>query len=285
MSELREKMKMDMELKGYSPNTIKHYIGHVSNFSKFYNKAPELLKEKDIREYLHYCIMEKKLSEGSVNYINSGLKFFYTITLNRYWNMDKIFRIKEPKKLPSVLSPEEVKSIFDVTDNLKHRTILMTVYSAGLRVSEVCNLKITDIDSKNMQILIREGKGKKDRYSLLSKVNLEILREYWLRYHPTEYLFSGNGRTNSISPRSVQKMLEKSIKKTKITKHVTVHTLRHSFATHLLENGTDICYIQRLLGHTRITTTTIYLHLRRMDLLNINSPLDILLDKKDEQDD
>jgi site-specific recombinase XerD len=282
MSELRKKMKMDMELKGYSPNTIKSYIGHVSNFSKFYNKSPELLREKEIREYLHYCIMEKKLSEGTVNYINSGLKFFYTKTLNRYWNMDEIFRIKEPKKLPSVLSPEEVKSIFDVTDNLKHRAILMTVYSAGLRVSEVCNLKITDVDSKNMQILIREGKGKKDRYSLLSKANLEILREYWRRYHPTEYLFSGNGRTDSISPRSVQKMLEKSIKKTKITKHVTVHTLRHSFATHLLDAGTDICYIQRLLGHTRITTTTIYLHLRRMDLLNIKSPLDMILGEKDD---
>ena len=285
MSELRKRMKMDMELKGYSPKTIKSYIGHVSNFAKYYNKSPELLREKEIREYLHYCITEKKLSEGTVNYINAGLKFFYTKTLNRYWNMDKIFRIKEPRRLPAVLSPEEVKSIFDATENLKHRAILMTVYSAGLRVSEVCNLKITDIDSKNMQILIREGKGKKDRYSLLSNANLEILREYWRRYHPKEYLFSGKGRTDAITPRSVQKMLGKSIKKTEITKNATVHTLRHSFATHLLDAGTDICYIQRLLGHTRITTTTIYLHLRRMDLLNIKSPLDILLDEKDKQDD
>ncbi|MBZ9634680.1 site-specific integrase [Clostridium sp. FP1] len=282
MSELREKMKMDMELSGYSPMTIKSYINHVSNFAKFYNKSPKYLGEKEICEYLHYCIIIKKLSEGTVNYINSSLKFFYTKTLNRYWNSDKIARMKEPSKLPAVLSPDEVKSIFDVTENLKHKAILMTVYSAGLRVSEVCNLKITDIDSKNMQILIREGKGKKDRYSLLSKANLEILREYWIKYHPTEYLFSGKGRTDSISPRSVQKMLEKSIKKTKITKHATVHTLRHSFATHLLDAGTDICYIQRLLGHTRITTTTIYLHLRRMDLLNIKSPLDVLLGEKDD---
>ncbi|WP_125006661.1 site-specific tyrosine recombinase/integron integrase [Clostridium tagluense] len=282
MSELREKMKMDMELRGYSPMTIKSYINHVSNFAKFYNKSPKYLGEKEICDYLHYCIIKKKLSEGTVNYINSSLKFFYTKTLNRYWNSDKIARMKEPSKLPPVLSPDEVKSIFDVTENLKHKAILMTVYSAGLRVSEVCNLKITDIDSKNMQILIREGKGKKDRYSLLSKSNLEILREYWSRYHPTEYLFSGKGRTDSISPRSVQKMLEKSIKKTKITKHATVHTLRHSFATHLLDAGTDICYIQRLLGHTRITTTTIYLHLRRMDLLNIKSPLDILLGENDD---
>jgi integrase/recombinase XerD len=158
----------------------------------------------------------------------------------------------------------------------------MTIYSAGLRVSEVCNLKITDIDSKNMQILIREGKGKKDRYSLLSKANLEILREYWKRYHPTEYLFSGRYRKDAITPRSVQRVMEKSVVKAKITKNATVHTLRHSFATHLLDAGTDICYIQRLLGHTRITTTTIYLHLRRMDLLNIKSPLDLLLGENDD---
>ena len=282
MSELREKMKMDMELRGYSPKTIKNYIGHVSNFAKFYNKSPKFLGEKEILEYLHYCIMVKKLSEGTVNYINASLKFFYTKTLNRFWNMDKIPRVKEAKKLPAILSPQEVKSIFDATENLKHRTILMTVYSAGLRVSEVCNLKITDIDSKNMQILIRQGKGKKDRYSLLSKANLEILREYWKRYQPKEYLFSGKGRTDAITPRSVQKMLEKSIQKTRITKNATVHTLRHSFATHLLDAGTDICYIQRLLGHTRITTTTIYLHLRRMDLLNIKSPLDTLLGEQDD---
>lgn len=282
MSELRQKMKMDMELKGYSPRTIKNYTRIVSNFAKYYNKSPELLKEKEIREYLHYCIMERKLSEGTVNYINAGLKFFYTKTLNRYWNMDKITRIKEPRRLPSVLSPEEVKSIFDVTENLKHKAILMTIYSAGLRVSEVCNLKITDIDSKNMQILIREGKGKKDRYSLLSKANLEILREYWKRYHPTEYLFSGRYRTDAITPRSVQRVMEKSVINAKVTKNATVHTLRHSFATHLLDDGTDICYIQRLLGHTRITTTTIYLHLRRMDLLNIKSPLDILLGEQDD---
>jgi len=285
MSELREKMKMDMELRGYSSGTIVGYIRQVSNFAKFYNKSPKYLGEEEIRAYLHYCIMEKKLSEVTVNHINASLKFFYTKTLNRYWNVDKIARIKVPKKLPSILSPEEVNSIFNVTENLKHKAILMTIYSAGLRVSEACNLKITDIDSKNMQILIRQGKGKKDRYSLLSEVNLKILREYWIRYHPTEYLFPGNGRTHAITHRTVQRILEKSVKKTGITKHASVHTLRHCFATHLLENGTDICYIQRLLGHRNIITTTIYLHLRRLDLLNIKSPLDTFLDKKGERDD
>ena len=277
MSELRNKMIIDMELRGFSLKTIKNYTNHVSNFAKFYNKSPELLDEKEIRDYLHYCITEKKLSEGTVNYINGSLKFFYTKTLNRQWNVDKLARVKERRRLPVVLSPQEVKAIFDATQHIKYKTIFMTIYSAGLRISEACNLKITDIDSKNMQIFIRQGKGKKDRYSILSKSNLEILREYWKIYKPKEYLFSGRYRTDAISARSVQKVLVESLKNAKISKNATVHTLRHSFATHLLDAGTDICYIQRLLGHTRITTTTIYLHLRRMDLLNIKSPLDILV--------
>lgn len=277
MSELRNKMQTEMELRGFSPRTIKNYILHVSTFAKHYNKSPEFLGEKEIRDFLHYCITEKKLSEGTVNYYNACLKFFYTKVLDRHWNMDKLPRAKERRRLPILLSPEEVKSIFDATHNLKHKAILMTIYSAGLRVSEVCNLKITDIDSKNMQILIRQGKGNKDRYSILSDENLKILREYWKMYKPKEFLFLGRYRDDAINPRSVQKALEKSLIRTGITKHVTVHSLRHAFATHLLDAGTDICYIQKLLGHTRITTTSIYLHLRRMDLLNIKSPLDILL--------
>lgn len=277
MSELRNKMKMEMELRGYSPKTIKNYTLHVANFAKFYNKSPEFLGENELREYLHYCITERKLNGSSVNYIHSSLKFFYTKILSRQWNIDKLSRVKERKRLPVVLSPEEIKAIFDATHNIKYKAILMTIYSAGLRISEACNLKITDIDSKNMQIFIREGKGNKDRYSILSNANLKILREYWKIFKPKEYLFSGRYRSDSISPRSVQRVFEEVIRQTGITKHATIHSLRHSFATHLLDAGTDICYIQRLLGHTRISTTTIYLHLRRMDLLNIKSPLDALL--------
>lgn len=279
MSELRDKMKMYMELKGYSPITTKHYLAHISNFSKFYNKSPHLLGEKEICGYIHYCITERKLTEGSVGAIYNALKIFYTKVLLRPWDINKVPRIKERRRLPKALPPEDIKAIFDAVENIKHKAILMTIYSGGLRVSEVCNLKITDIDSKNMQIFIREGKGKKDRYTLLSKLNLEILREYWKVYKPKEFLFSGRYRTDAITPRSVQRMFEKAKKKAGITRQATVHTLRHSFATHLLDRGTDICYIQRLLGHTRITTTTIYLHLRRMDLLSIKSPLDTLFDE------
>jgi site-specific recombinase XerD len=282
MSELRNKMKMYMELKGYSPKTTKHYLGHISNYAKFYSKSPDLLSEKEICGYLHYCITERHLTEGSVGAIYNALKIFYTKVLDRAWDITKIPRTKERRRLPVVLSPQEIKSIFDATKNIKHRAILMTIYSAGLRVSEACNLKVTDIDSKNMQIFIRQGKGKKDRYTLLSKANLEVLREYWNEYKPKENLFSGRYRTDSITARSVQKIFEYAMKKAGVTKKATVHTLRHSFATHLLDAGVDICYIQRLLGHTRITTTTIYLHLRRMDLLNIKSPLDILMEKDHE---
>lgn len=276
MSELLLKMKMDLELRGYSPKTIKYYIAHVNRISKFFDNSPELLGENDIREYLHYCITERKLNEGTVNTIYSALKFFYEITLEREWKVKKFSRVKSHKRLPVVLSKEEVKSIFDSTDNLKHKAILMTVYAAGLRVSEVVNLKITDIDSRNMQIIIRKGKGKKDRYSMLSQANLEILREYWKKYKPSNYLFEGRYSNTHLSDRSVQRIFCIARDKSKINKKASVHTLRHSFATHLLEDGTDICYIQRLLGHTSIATTTIYLHLRRMDLLNIKSPLDTL---------
>lgn len=282
MSELRNKMKIYMELKGYSPITTKYYLTHISNFSKFYNKSPHLLGEKEILGYIHYCITEKHLTEGSIGAIYTALKIFYTKVLNQSWDANRIPRIKQRRRLPVVLSPQEVKAIFDATENIKHKAILMTIYSAGLRVSEACKLKIADIDSKNMQIFIRQGKGKKDRYTLLSKANLQILRDYWKKYKPKEFLFSGRYRTDAITSRSVQRVFEKAKEKAGITKNATVHTLRHSFATHLLDAGTDICYIQRLLGHTRITTTTIYLHLRRMDLLNIKSPLDVLLGEKND---
>ena len=282
MSELRDRMIKDMEIRGYSPTTIKHYQEHVMRIAKYFNKSPDLLGENEIYEYLHYCTTERKLSEGTVNYIHSALKFFYTKTLERDWRVEKLARIKEGRKLPVVLSQSEVKAIFEATKNLKHKSILMTIYAAGLRVSEAANLKVADIDSKNMQIFIHKGKGKKDRYAILSKSNVEILREYWRQYHPKAFLFSGRCREDAISSRSIQKIFENARDKAGIKKAATVHTLRHSFATHLLEAGTDICYIQRLLGHTSINTTTIYLHLRRMDLLNITSPLDTLSDLKND---
>ncbi|MGH4118959.1 tyrosine-type recombinase/integrase [Clostridium sp.] len=264
-------------IKGYSPKTIKNYILHVSTFSKFHNKSPELLGEEEIREFLHHCITVRKLSEGTVNYYNACIKFFYAKVLHRKLDLEQLPRAKERRRLPAILSPEEMNDIFNATHNIKYKAIFMTIYSAGLRISEVCNLKVSDIDSKNMQIFIREGKGNKNRYSILGKSNHKILREYWEISRPEEYLFSGRYSTNAISPRSVQVEFGKFIERAKITKHVTVHSVRHAFATHLLNGGTDVCHIQKLLGHTRISSTSVYLHLRRLDLLSIKSPLDTLL--------
>lgn len=209
MSELRKQMKMYIELKGYSNITTKYYLTHVSNFVKHYKKSPDLLGKKEICEYLHYCITEKHLTEGYIGPIYTVLKIFYAKVLNQIWDVNRIPRIKERRRLPVVLYPQEITAIFDTTKNIKHKTILMTIYSGGLRVIEACNLKILDIDSKNMQIFIRQGKGKKDRYTLLSKTNLQILRKYWKIYQPKKYLFSGRYRTDSITPRSVQEYLKR----------------------------------------------------------------------------
>lgn len=276
MSALKEKMVMDMELRKLSPNTIKTYITQVSKYARYYNKSPKLLGENEIRGYLHYCIKKKHYSESHINIIYSSLKFLYTITLQKEWNIKQIPRTKKNNKLPIILSRQEIQSLLGTITNLKHRAILMTIYGGGLRVNEAANLKVSDIDSKNMQILIRQGKGKKDRYTLLSKQNLKILREYYKKYRPSIWLFPGEKLDAPITENSIQRMFYKAKERAGIKKNVSIHTLRHCFATHLLEQRTDLCYIQQLMGHSSIGTTMVYLHLRRLDVLNVVSPLDKL---------
>ena len=276
MSKDTDKMKMDLELAGYSPKTIKSYLMHVNHFSNHFAKPLDSLKIKEIREYLHYLITIKQVSNSYVNCAYSALKFYFQTTLNRFWDIHKIPRAKKVKKLPSVLSMSDIKKIFDVTTNLKHKAILMTTYSAGLRVSEVANLKISDIDSSSMQIFINQGKGNKDRYSLLSQANLSILRKYFKQYKPQHWLFEGVPSDKPISNRSIQRIFKTSKEKAGISKNASLHTLRHSFATHLLEAGTDITYIQKLLGHADIKTTCVYLHLKKINTIKITSPLDIM---------
>jgi integrase/recombinase XerD len=188
--------------------------------------------------------------------------------------MKQIPRVKRDKKLPTALSKGEVQKLFDATTNLKHKAILMTVYGGGFRVSEVANLKPGDIDSANMQIHIRLGKGNKDRYTILSKVNLMILREYWKIYRPGIWLFPSVNPVNHLSARTMERVFEQAKQKSGIKKNASIHTLRHSFATHMLESGVAINYIQLLLGHTSAKTTCIYIHLARKDTINLKSPLD-----------
>lgn len=234
MSELENQIKFEMELRGYSPKTIKHYLLCVSNFAKHYNMSLELLGENEVRNYLHYCITEKHLCEGTVNYIHSALRFFYTKILDREWRTEKLKRIKEGRKLPVILSQTEVKAILEAVENLKHKAVLSTIYGAGLRLSEAAKLTVNDIDSKNMQIIIREGKGKKDRYSILSETNLNLLRNYWRRYKPKTALFPGNYPNEYISPRTIQKVFGKAKNNAGIKKAATVHTLRHYVETHIM---------------------------------------------------
>jgi site-specific recombinase XerD len=276
MTPLREKMIRDMQIKGFAEKTQYAYLNHVAAYAKYYHKSPEDLGEEDIKNYLHYLIKDKGVSKSYISGVYSGLKFLYSTTLGKQWDMTKIPRSKKEKRLPVVLSPSEVKSVFNSVDNFKHKVILMTVYASGLRVSEAVNLKTTDIDSKNMQIHIRGGKGNKDRYCILSKANLDILRNYYMCYRPKEWLFYGQSCLNPISVRTVERVFKIAKEKANIKKNASIHTLRYSFATHILESGVDIYHIQQLMGHSNIKTTNMYIHLQRKDILNIVSPLDRL---------
>ena len=280
MSKLRDKMTKDMELRSFSPRTVETYLGWVERFSKHYGKSPDKLGDDDIRDFLHYLLKERNAKQATVNLAYNSLKFFYMTTLEREWNDQKIPRSKQPKNLPVVLSTEEVEAIFENTENLKHKAILMTIYSGGLRVNEAMNLKIEDIDSNRMMIKVR-GKGSKDRYTLLGERTLDILRSYWKEYRPTSYLFPSIKKENPLNKSTIGKIFKNSVNLAKIKKKASPHTLRHSFATHLLESGADLFYIQRLLGHSSSSTTTIYLHVAKRDVVKIKSPVDRIKKKED----
>jgi site-specific recombinase XerD len=204
MLSLKEQMIMDLELKGYNLKTQITYLRYMKDFTHHLGKSPEKMDEKEIKEYLHFLITQKKASQSTISCAYSALKFFYETTLHQDWGILKIPRIKTNRQLPIVLARSEVKDLLEVTTNLKHRAILMTTYAAGLRVSETAHLKINDIDSKRMQIRVEQGKGKKDRYTLLSEINLNLLRSYWKIYQPKTWLFPGNPPENPISTRSIQ---------------------------------------------------------------------------------
>jgi site-specific recombinase XerD len=221
-----------------------------------------------------YLMKQRHLSDGTFRFYVAALKFLYRTTLKREWVVEKIKCPKRKRKLPVVLDISEVESLFSVTTNLKHKAILMITYSSGLRVSETARLKMTDIDSKRMMVRVRQGKGGNDRYSILSQTALEHLRQYWRKYRPTEWLFEGAKKDDHISTHSIQLMFYAARKRAGITKPASVHTLRHSFATHLIEAGTSLHHVQLLLGHRSPTTTTVYLHVSRLNLAQVISPLD-----------
>ncbi len=274
MSTLREKMQADLQLRGFSPKTQNIYLREVSNLAKYFGKAPEDVTEEQLKEYLVSLLEDRKLSAGTYKYYVAGIKFLYRTTLNRGEVVEKIKYPKARIKLPVVLDLAEVKRLLSVIENLKHRALLTITYSAGLRVSEAARLKVTDIDSKRMMVRVQQGKGYKDRYSILSKTALECLRQYWRAYRPKEWLFEGQKDDTHISYTSIRNIFVEAKERAGITKPACIHTLRHSFATHLIEAGTSLHHVQLLLGHRRPTTTTIYLHVSKTNLAQVASPLD-----------
>lgn len=262
-----------LELKKYSQNTAKIYIRSFENFANYYNnRSVDQLDERDITSYIQFLVNNKH-SESYINISINAIKFYYEIVCNMPNRFYNVTRPKTTKRLPTILDKTEIKSILATISNIKHECIISLIYSAGLRRNELIQLEIKDIDSKRMMIHIRGSKGRKDRYTLLSASVLPLLRRYYIKHKPQKYLFeSPNGSQYSAS--SIRNILERAVKRADIRKRVTPHTLRHSFATHLLESGVNLRYIQSLLGHSSSKTTEIYTHVTKQVLKDIKSPLD-----------
>ena len=276
MSPLRKQMHDDMVVRGLAERTRESYLYAVTGLAKYYGKGPDQIDETEVQNYLLYLIQEKKAAWSSCNLVCQALKFFYRTTLKRREAEFCIPSPRQPQKLPQILAREEIARLFELTTNLKHRTILMTIYGTGVRLSEACHLRVGDIDSSRMTIRVEHGKGAKDRYTLLSPRLLVALRQYWVVYRPQLWLFTNQDGTQSISDGTVQKIFHRAMARADITKDSGVHGLRHAFATHLLEAGADLPRIQRLLGHGYISTTMRYLHLAQKHLSGTAAPLDLL---------
>ena len=275
METYREQMQRDMVLRNLSPKTQYLYHHAAQGLEDHFKRPPDQLNDDEVKAFLVSIVEERKLSQSFLKITYSGLRFLYETTLDKGWVIDKIPYPKTTKPLPHVLDKTEVRRIIEASINLKQKAMLMLTYSAGLRARETARLRITDIDSKRMLIRVEQGKGNKDRYTLLSQVALTTLREYWKEYKPKVWLFPGANPENYVSVSYIQVGFKRAKKKAGITKPATCHTLRHSFATHLLEAGVDLHTIQVLLGHSSIRTTTVYLHVSKKNLARVVSPLDL----------
>lgn len=276
MGALRKQMDGDLVVRGMSVRTREAYLGAVAGLAKHYGRRPDRIDEAQVQSYLLHLIEERKLAWSSCNIVVQGLKFFYRVTLKRTEAQFIIPRARQPQKLPQILSREEVAALIEKTLNLKHRAILMTAYGAGLRLNEICHLKVSDIDSDRMTIRVEQGKGAKDRYTLLSPRLLAELRRHWVAYRPKEWLFAGSDATRPIGEHTVHRIYHAAKARAGIAKRGGIHSLRHAFATHLLEAGVDIHTIQRLMGHGHISSTLRYFHLARKHLAGTPSPLELL---------
>jgi integrase/recombinase XerD len=277
----------ELQRRNYAQNTVRSYIKAVEDFARYFGKPPERLGPEHIREYQVHLFRDRKLAASTVEGRAAALRFLFVKTLRRPYLPDQIPFPKRGRRLPIVLSPEEVALLIDSAKNLMHRAILMTLYATGLRRAELCRLKVADIDSDRMMIHVREGKGGRDRDVLLSPKLLETLREYWRWMKPKTWLFPGmvnNWRADvPIDTKVVWDAVRQARTRAGIQKRATPHTLRHSFATHMLEAGADLRTIQVLLGHAKLADTTVYLHLSRRHLQAVASPLESLDVSKPEE--
>jgi len=277
MTSLRQRMIEDMQIRNLSVHTQKCYVLQVSLFARHFSKSPELLGPEQIRAHQIYLTNERKLATKSILLAIAALRFLYKVTLKKSWVFETIIPApKAPQTLPVVLSPEEVIQFLDCVSSRKYRAILTTCYAAGLRISEAVALAPLAIDSKRMVLRVEQGKGQKDRYVMLSPKLLEILRTWWRMEKPKDWLFPGDMPGQHITKGAVERECQKAHRTCKIPKPITPHSLRHAFAVHLLEQGTDVRTIQLLLGHRSLATTAKYLRIATSKVCSTSSPLDLL---------
>ena len=274
------KLKKDMQMRNFSKYTYDSYLGKAKDIMKYFGtKALEDITTEELREYLlNYLKEERKLGDRSINYYNSVIRFIYEVTLDKVLNKKQLPMRKRKKTVYKVLTKKELSTFFNCVDNFKYKTIFMLAYGSGLRIGEIVNLRVEDIDSKNMRIFVREGKGNKERYTILSKQSLEMLRTYWGKYRPNKRrgrIFLGE-TGQAITVGVIREHFRKYRRKAKINEKVTLHTLRHNFATNLIENGATLIQVKELMGHSNIRSTMEYVHVANIDL-NLESPLDTFL--------
>lgn len=274
------KLKFDLEVRGRSPATVSEYVKKVGFFQEHYERPADQMGEAEITKYLHHLTHEKGITNATANTYNSALRFVFGVTLDRTLNYRKIPMLPKTRRLPQLFTKEEIAKIIDSTNNAKHRAMLMLAYGSGLRLSEITGLKVSDIESDHMRILVRHGKGDRDRYAMLPQKTLDVLREYWLEYRPKEWLFESPTQGGQYKTRALQDAFHSARKRSGVKTYGSLHTLRHCFATHLYEDGNNLLALKKLLGHVRIDTTAWYTQLAYSEVLGLKSPLDTLPKKK-----
>jgi len=276
MTTLRQRMLEDLRIRNYAPTTVACYIRSVAEFARHFNKPPDQLGPEEIRAWQLFLLNEKRVKLSTYIQAVCALRFFYQNTLHRRIEIDRIPLPRYEKKLPVILSKAEVKALLEAPKNLKHRAMLATMYAAGLRVSEVASLKMSDLDRERRVIWVRGGKGHKDRQVMLAEPLRDLLAAYWRWKRPTNWLFPGRNPDFPIATKSVFRACQKAARKAGISKPIHPHSLRHAFATHLLDEGVNLLVIQTLLGHAHLTTTARYLHLSDSAVRSTRSPLETL---------